>query len=70
MAWQNEMTVFLIMWKSKRSGATLSELKKSEEGKNSFVRALIFMGVDPDTIVIQEQEKPYKYVPKSERGKR
>jgi hypothetical protein len=67
MAWQNETTVYLIMWKSKRSGATLSSLKKSTEGKNSFVRTLLFMGVDPETIIVQEQEKPYKYVPKSER---
>lgn len=67
MSWQNEDKVYLIMWQSRKTGATLSALKKSEFGKNNFVRTLQWMKVDPETIVVVEQERPYKYITASER---
>ncbi|GLI90905.1 hypothetical protein ACSHUI_00005 [Bacillus subtilis] len=69
MAWQNETTIYLIMWKSSVTGATLSDIKKSKAGKDRFVEMLEFIGVDMDTVKVVEQEKPYKYVPKKERAK-
>jgi len=67
MSWQNEDKVFLIMWQSRKTGATLSTLKKSEFGKDNFIRTLRWMKVDPETIVVVDQERPYKYIPASER---
>jgi len=60
MSWQNQEEVYLIMWKSHRSGATLSDLRKTDEGKNRLVDTLIGLGYDPEEIIVVKQEKAWK----------
>jgi len=60
MSWQNQDTVFLVMWRSRKSGATLSELKKTEAGKNRLVATLLFLGYAYDDLIIVEKDKAWK----------
>jgi len=58
--WQNQETVYLVMWRSRRSGATLSELRKSEAGLNRLLQTLEYLGYDRDEIIVVEKEKAWK----------
>lgn len=49
--------IFLIMWKSNRSGGTYSQLRKSIEGKDRFLRSLAFLGVNLSEVTVVEQTK-------------
>jgi hypothetical protein len=57
------------MWKSSKTGTTLSDIKKSETGKDNLVRTLLFIGIPEENIHVYEQEKVYKYVPKTKKKK-
>lgn len=70
MSWHNENTIYLVMWKSPKTGTTLSDIKKSEHGKNNLVRTLLFIGIPEENIHVYEQEKVYKYVPKTDGKKK
>lgn len=60
-------TVYIIMWQSKRSGGTYTELRKSEQGKDRFLHALEWMGVDMSTVLVTRQSKPWVPVRKTRR---
>lgn len=61
MSWQKQEDVYLIMWRSKISGATLSELRRTELGKEKFVRTLEIMGgYSQKDIVVIKQKKQWK----------
>lgn len=60
MSWQKQEDVYLIMWRSKISGATLSELRRTELGKEKFVRTLELMGYSRKDIVVIKQKKQWK----------
>lgn len=58
--WQNQETVYLVMWRSRKSGATLSELKKTDSGKNRLIATLEYLGYDRDEIIVIEKDKAWK----------
>jgi hypothetical protein len=60
MSWQNQETVYLVMWRSKKSGATLSELKKTDDGRDRLLRTLEYLGYDLDEVIVIEQDKAWK----------
>lgn len=51
--------LFLIMWKSSRSGGTYSQLRKSVQGKNRFLFTLQMQGVNLDEVIVTEQFKAW-----------
>lgn len=51
--------LFLVMWQSRRSGGTYSQLRKSVQGKNRFLRGLMLMGVNLSEIQVIEQKKAW-----------
>lgn len=59
MNWRSEDTIYLVMWRSQRSGATLSILRKSTEGKDNWVAGLKFMGIKEEDIEIIPQGKAW-----------
>lgn len=59
--WQNQDTIYLIMWRSRKSGATLSELRKTDFGRDRLVETLVnFLGYDRDEIIVIEKDKAWK----------
>lgn len=58
--WQNQETVYLIMWRSRKSGATLSELRKTDYGKDRLIQTLVFLGYEKDDIIVIEKNKAWK----------
>lgn len=58
--WQNAESVFIIMFQSRVSGGTYTELRKTEAGKDRLVRTLVFMGYDEKDIIVTEQKKAWK----------
>lgn len=62
--------VFLIMWQSARSGGTYTELRKSVQGKNRFLSALHFMGIDMRSVQVFEQQKVWVPEPKGRKKQR
>lgn len=58
--WQNSETTFLIMYQSRKSGGTFSELRKTEYGRDKFLRTLYFFGYEPEDITVIENKKPWK----------
>lgn len=57
--------VFIIMWKSSRSGGTYTELRKSIRGKNRFLIGLEILGVDLSEVYVIEQPKQWVPVKQS-----
>lgn len=60
MSWQNEENVYLVMWRSRKSGATLSELRKTDHGKERLLRTLEYLGYDRDDVIVIEKGKAWK----------
>jgi len=60
MSWQNQEIVYVIMWESKVSGATRSELRRTDYGRNRLLATLQFLGYELDDIIIVEQKKAWK----------
>lgn len=58
-------TVFVIMWWSKKSGGTYSDIRKSEAGKDRFLRTLEYYGYDMSLVQVFEQTKPWVPEPKA-----
>lgn len=51
--------VYLIMWRSERSGGTYSIIRKSREGMLRYVYALEMIGWPKDQIKVIPQHKPW-----------
>lgn len=60
MSWQNEEMLYLVMWRSKKSGATLSDLRKTEEGKDRLVNTLKYLGYREEDIIVVRQRREWK----------
>lgn len=60
MSWQNSTTLYLIMWKSKKTGGTYSALRKTDEGRDRFLRTLTWLGFEEEEIIIVPQEREWK----------
>ncbi len=60
MSWQNQEIVYLIMYQSKVSGATLTELRKTDFGRDRLLNTLVFLGYSLDDVVVVEQKKAWK----------
>lgn len=58
--------VYLIMWRSEKSGGTYSIIRKSEEGMRRYVYALELIGWPKDQIKVITQNKPWVPIKKSE----
>lgn len=58
--WKNEKDVYLVMWKSPKSEATLSEIKRTEYGLDRLLRTLTFLGVPKSDIKVSVIPKQYK----------
>jgi hypothetical protein len=69
MSWKFQSVVYLVLWKSSKSGGTYSEIRRTPQGLNRLLRTLDFMGVDPETIHVIEQQKPYMPPVKDKNGK-
>lgn len=52
--------LYLVMWRSRKSGATLSDLRKTEEGKDRLVNTLKFLGYSDDEIIVRKQRREWK----------
>jgi hypothetical protein len=57
MDWRSQQEVYIIMWKSPFSGATLSELRKSDIGLERKIETLKFMGISEKDITVVKQPK-------------
>lgn len=51
--------VYLIMWRSDRSGGTYSIVRKSRESMERFIHALDIMGFDMSNVQVSQQSKPW-----------
>lgn len=51
--------VYVIMWRSERSGGTYSIIRKSREGMLRYVYALEMVGWKKDQIKVLSQNKPW-----------
>lgn len=73
MSWQTSEKVYVVMWKSPRTGATLSDIRKTEEGRDRLLRTLQYLGYDLEAdVVVSEQTKAFKPITKKgkkEKGK-
>lgn len=58
--------VYVIMWRSEKSGGTYSIIRKSEEGMRRYVYALELVGWPKDDIKVFKQHKPWIPVKKTE----
>lgn len=58
--------VYLIMWRSERSGGTYSIIRKSEEGMKRYVYALELIGWPKDQIKVIPQHKPWVPIKKAD----
>jgi hypothetical protein len=67
MSWKTCENVFVIMWRSEKSGCTYSELRKTVEGKNRLVETLLFLGYE--NVVVTEQKKVWMPEPKKSKLK-
>lgn len=65
MSWQKQEDIYLVMWKSHRTGATLSDLRKTEEGLERLVMTLKTFGYKDEDIIITKQKKAWKYETKA-----
>lgn len=61
--------VYLIMWRSEKSGGTYSIIRKSEEGMRRYVYALELIGWPKEQIKVFPQNKPWVPLKKSEEPK-
>lgn len=61
--------VYLIMWRSERSGGTYSIVRKSREGMLRYVYALELIGWRKEDIKVVLQDKPWVPIKKSEEPK-
>lgn len=61
--------VYVIMWRSERSGGTYSIIRKSREGMLRYVYALELIGWPKDSIKVATQSKPWVPLKKSEEPK-
>lgn len=61
--------VYVIMWRSERSGGTYSIIRKSEEGMRRYVYALELVGWPKDQIKVINQSKPWVPLKKAEEPK-
>lgn len=62
--------VYIIMWRSEKSGGTYSIIRKSEEGMRRYVYALELIGYAKEEIKVFQQHKPWVPVKKSEEPKK
>lgn len=60
MSWQNSTTLYLIMYRSKKTGGTYSALRKTDEGRDRFLRTLAWLGFEEDEITVVPQERQWK----------
>lgn len=60
MSWRNQEEIYVVMWKSKRSGATLSDIRKTDNGFSRLINTLHFLGYRDEEIVVTKQEKIWK----------
>jgi hypothetical protein len=68
IGWQRQDTIYIVMYQSKRSGGTYTELRKTEAGLNRLVETLVFMGYNREDIIITEQQK--RWMPEFKNNKR
>jgi hypothetical protein len=66
MSWRTQEQIYIIMWKSGKSGATLSEIRKTDEGLNRLLRTLKYMGISDNDINVTTQQK--KWMPETKQG--
>lgn len=57
MSWQRQEEVYLIMYESQKTGATYSELRKTDKGKDRLLKTLEFLGYDIDDVVVTSHPK-------------
>lgn len=62
--------VYVIMWRSEKSGGTYSIIRKSEEGMRRYVYALELIGWHKDEIKVFKQHKPWVPLKKTEEPKK
>lgn len=60
MSWRNQETVYVVMWRSKKTGATLSDLRKTDKGLEKLIKTLVFLGYKREEIIVSEQQKAWK----------
>lgn len=70
MSWQNEEMLYLVMWRSRKTGATLSDLRKTEAGKNRLVETLMYLGYSEEDIIVTKQRREWKPVKRGGFNKR
>lgn len=58
--------VYVIMWRSERSGGTYSIIRKSREGMMRYIHALELVGWPKDQIKVFNQHKPWVPVRKTD----
>lgn len=61
--------VYVIMWRSDKSGGTYSIIRKSREGMLRYVYALELIGWKKEDIKVMMQNKPWVPLKKSEEPK-
>lgn len=64
----HQSEVFIIMWQSRKSGGTYTELRKSIRGKNKFLKGLHHFGVDLNEVKVIPQ--PKSWIPENKSRKK
>jgi hypothetical protein len=57
VGWQRQNTVYIVMYQSKRSGGTYTELRRTEAGLNLLIDTLLHMGYKKSDIEVTEKQK-------------
>jgi hypothetical protein len=57
IGWQRQNKVYIVMYQSRRSGGTYTELRRTEAGLNRLIDTLLFMGYSREDISVSEQRK-------------
>ncbi len=59
MSWFNQDKVYLVMWRSQKTGATYSDIRKTDRGLNRLLDTLRWMGYSDEEIIVTEQRKAW-----------
>jgi len=65
--WQNQDVVYIVMYRSRKSGGTYTEIRRTAQGLARLLQTLKYLGYKDDEIIITEQKK--KWMPDWRRTK-
>lgn len=59
MSWRYQEQVYVVMWQSPISDATLTEVRRTDAGRDRLIETLVYNGIPRSSIIVTPMKKKW-----------